>query len=118
MNESNWERYFGTPEKTADMLHHNGTLVCRECLLRDICKEIPDEVSDECMVYNRDILLEWLETRPLDTVTCELVYGENGNGVDGWWCQSCGVWFAATFEDKRLVEPAFCQCCGAKAVKS
>ena len=51
---------------------------------------------------------------------CELVYGENDYGDDGWWCQSCGGWFAASFRHtgrNNIIEPNYCQCCGGKAVK-
>lgn len=47
---------------------------------------------------------------------CELVYGENDDGVDGWYTH-CGGWFAATRKDRRLVQPGFCQLCGGKAVE-
>lgn len=51
---------------------------------------------------------------------CELVYGENDHGDDGWWCQSCGGWFAASFRHTgrdNIIEPNYCQQCGGKAVK-
>ena len=50
---------------------------------------------------------------------CELVYGEDDEGIDGWWCQSCGGWFAASFGHtgrNNIIEPSYCQQCG-KAVK-
>ena len=47
---------------------------------------------------------------------CELAYGENDEGVDGWYTQ-CDGWFAATFKNGRMVHPRFCQLCGRKAVK-
>jgi len=47
---------------------------------------------------------------------CELAYGENDDGVDGWYTQ-CGGWFAATRKDGRMVHPLFCQLCGSKVVK-
>lgn len=50
---------------------------------------------------------------------CELVYGEDEHGDDGWWCQSCGGWFAASFRHTgrdNLIVPRYCQHCG-KAVK-
>lgn len=50
---------------------------------------------------------------------CELVYGENDHGDDGWWCQTCGEWFAASFRHtgrNNIIEPSYCQHCG-KAVK-
>lgn len=50
---------------------------------------------------------------------CELIYGENDHGDDGWWCQSCGGWFAASFRHtgrNNIIEPSYCQHCG-KAVK-
>ena len=45
--------------------------------------------------------------------TCELTYGENDDGIDGWYTQ-CGGWFAVTREDKCIVNPIFCQKCGKK----
>jgi hypothetical protein len=48
--------------------------------------------------------------------TCKLAYGEDDDGVDGWYTQ-CGGWFAATRKDGRMVHPKFCQLCGGKAVK-
>lgn len=50
---------------------------------------------------------------------CELVYGENDHGDDGWWCQSCDGWFAASFRHtgrNNIIVPSYCQQCG-KAVK-
>ena len=50
---------------------------------------------------------------------CKLVYGENDHGDDGWWCQSCGEWFAASFRHtgrNNIIKPSYCQHCG-KAVK-
>ena len=52
----------------------------------------------------------------LGSGTCELAYGEDDEGYDGWYCQSCGGWFDALWRDGRLVEPTRCGCCG-KAVK-
>ena len=51
---------------------------------------------------------------------CELIYGENDHGDDGWWCQSCGEWFAASFRHtgrNNIIEPNYCQHCGAKVVE-
>ena len=47
---------------------------------------------------------------------CELAYGENDEGIDGWYTH-CGGWFAATRKDGRMVHPLFCQLCGSKAVE-
>ena len=50
---------------------------------------------------------------------CELAYGENDYGDDGWWCKSCGEWFAASFRHtgrNNIIKPSYCQHCG-KAVK-
>lgn len=61
---------------------------------------------------------EPMEFRP-SSGECELVYGENDHGDDGWWCQSCGGWFAASFRHtgrNNIIEPSYCQHCG-KAVK-
>jgi hypothetical protein len=47
--------------------------------------------------------------------TCKLVYGENDHGDDGWWCQSCGGWFAASFRHTgrdNIINPNYCQNCG------
>ena len=55
---NNHMRLFGTPEKAARTLHHNGTLVCSECLIRDECKETPEDSN--CMIMDYDALLEWL----------------------------------------------------------
>jgi hypothetical protein len=52
----------------------------------------------------------------LGSGTCELAYGEDDEGYDGWYCQSCGGWFDAVRRDGKLVEPRRCGCCG-KAVK-
>lgn len=42
---------------------------------------------------------------------CELHYGEDDDGTDGWHCSKCGGWFPAYFAD-GLVKPSFCQFCG------
>ena len=59
------------------------------------------------------------ERAELESGTCELVYGENDYGDDGWWCQSCGEWFAASFRHtgrNNIIKPSYCQHCG-KSVK-
>lgn len=56
---------------------------------------------------------------PENAAECELIYGENDHGDDGWWCQSCGGWFAASFRHtgrNNIIEPSYCQFCGRKAV--
>ena len=50
----------------------------------------------------------------LGSGTCELAYGEDDEGYDGWYCQSCGGWFDAVRRDGKLVEPMRCGCCGRK----
>lgn len=52
----------------------------------------------------------------LSSKTCELIYGENDDGVDSWFTE-CGGRFNATFENGRMVRPKFCQLCGGEAVK-
>ena len=56
--ESNYEKLFGTPERAARTLHSGGTLVCRECLIREECAETPED--GDCMIMDYDALLEWL----------------------------------------------------------
>lgn len=53
----------------------------------------------------------------LGSGTCELAYGEDDEGYDGWYCQSCGRWFDAVWRDGRLVEPTRCGCCGKAVVE-
>lgn len=53
--ESNYKRLFGTPERAAQTLHHSGTLVCSECLIREECAK-----NSDCMIVRYDALLEWL----------------------------------------------------------
>lgn len=48
--------------------------------------------------------------------TCELHYGEDDDGYDGWYCDECGGWFQTVRRDGHLVKPKHCQECG-KAVK-
>ena len=48
---------------------------------------------------------------------CEVEYGEDDEGYDGWYCITCGGWFDAVFRDGRLVKPKRCACCGAKVVE-
>lgn len=56
--ETNYDKLFGTPERAARTLHSGGTLVCRECLIREQCAETPE--NSNCMVMDYDALLEWL----------------------------------------------------------
>ena len=86
------------------------------------------EHYDDGMVYRgtgawygsiADAIEAWNTRATLGGGECELVYGENDHGDDGWWCQSCGGWFAASFRHtgrNNIIEPRFCQHCG-KAVK-
>ena len=55
---SRWHELFGTPERAARTLHHNGTLVCRECLIREECAKTSED--SDCMIMRYDALLEWL----------------------------------------------------------
>lgn len=61
---TNYEKLFGTPEKAAQTLHSDGTLVCRECLIREKCAETPE--NSNCMICDYDALLEWLESEARD----------------------------------------------------
>ena len=61
VREQSGTRYaelFGTPEKAARTLHSGGTLVCRECLIREECAKTPEDGN--CMIVHYDALLEWL----------------------------------------------------------
>jgi len=57
-DKSRWHELFGTPERAARTLHHGGTLVCRECLIREECAKTPED--NDCVVMRYDALLEWL----------------------------------------------------------
>lgn len=53
--------------------------------------------------------------------SCILIYCENEYGEDGWYCDACGGWFAATFRHTghdNIVEPNFCPNCGSIVSKS
>lgn len=48
---------------------------------------------------------------------CSILYGEDDDGIDSFWCSECGCRQVATFErtetgDLHLVEPRYCQNCG------
>ena len=78
----------------------------------------PWDDDGHCMltITNRHATPEQAVAATLGAGTCELAYGEDDEGYDGWYCQSCGGWFDAVRRDSRLVEPMRCGCCG-KAVK-
>lgn len=64
---------------------------------------------------------EQVRDATLDSGECELIYGENDHGDDGWWCQSCGEWFAASFRHtgrNNIIKPSYCQHCGRKIRKA
>ena len=78
-----------------------------------------EEGELDCVILND----ENGEHEPMEFVPsggeCVLVYGEDEHGYDGWWCQSCGGWFAASFRHtgrNNIIKPSYCQRCG-KAVK-
>lgn len=83
-------------------------------------KQLAEEWRDRC--HNAEALCDKLEAErdelnaKLGSGTCELHYGEDDDGYDGWYCDECGGWFQAVRRDGRLVEPKHCQECG-KAVK-
>lgn len=52
-----WHELFGTPERAAKTIQ-GGTLVCRECIIREQCAETPED--SDCVVMNKNALLEWL----------------------------------------------------------
>lgn len=75
-------------------------------------------VTMSAFITEAEAVEAW-NNRTLGGGECELVYGENDHGDDGWWCQSCGGWFAASFRHtgrNNIIEPSYCQHCG-KAVK-
>ena len=48
---------------------------------------------------------------------CKLSFCEDAYGVDGWLCNECGEWFAATFKlapnrGGILILPKYCSNCG------
>ena len=54
---TNWEKLFGTPKKTVETIYRNTS--CCDCPLTRHC-------SDECLMENESILLEWLESEVCD----------------------------------------------------
>ena len=81
----------------------------------------PDGLPVGLTISEDGSLLNWrgenyVRQSALDGGECELAYGENDEGVDGWYTH-CGGWFAATRKDGRMVHPLFCQLCGSKAVE-
>lgn len=56
--DTRYSELFGTPKRAAWALHHNGSLICSECLIRDECKKTP--ADSKCMILHYDALLEWL----------------------------------------------------------
>lgn len=69
---------------------------------------------DGCTYYASGIRLQAIADELNREIggTCELAYGEDDDGYDGWYCQSCGGWFDAVRRDGKLVEPMRCGCCG------
>ena len=57
-DKSRYSELFGTPERAARTLHSGGTLICRECLIREECEKTPEDSN--CMITDYDALLEWL----------------------------------------------------------
>lgn len=58
--ESNYEKLFGTPERTARTLYYDKQPICAGCALLDECDKMPDEERDTCLLVGYDDLLEWL----------------------------------------------------------
>ena len=89
---------------------------CEAC--GDYLNEI--EVMGACITASKSYLTpDQAIAAMLDDGECVLVYGEDEHGYDGWWCKSCGGWFAASFRHtgrNNIIEPRYCQHCG-KAVK-
>ena len=80
---------------------------------------LEEEELDRVVLNDENGEHEPMEFRPSGG-ECELVYGENDHGDDGWWCRSCGGWFAASFRHtgrNNIIEPRYCQQCGKEAVK-
>lgn len=54
---TNYEKLFGTPERTARMLMKFSPLSCAYCALYSVCG---DELDKDCLLCDYDALLEWL----------------------------------------------------------
>lgn len=52
--------------------------------------------------------------------TCRILYRESDYGMDGWLCEGCGEWFAATYNNtptNNIRTPNFCPNCGRRVVE-
>lgn len=58
MSETNYQRYFGTPEKAAKFIE--GNIVCDQCKIRDFCDKATK--AKDCA----STALEWLESEADD----------------------------------------------------
>lgn len=95
-----------------------GGMLTAEQVMTIAGKHQPDYCSDTHVCFDWQAVADELNAE-LESGECELVYGENDYGDDGWWCQSCGEWFAASFRHtgrNNIIKPSYCQHCG-KAVR-
>ena len=108
--DSRWHELFGTPERAARTLHHNGTLVCRECLIREECAKTPED--SDCMIMRYDALLEWLRSEDEvinepDTIRNELT----DSGLVNEQIRDAEMQITVLKEQLRVANEAHCATC-------
>lgn len=77
-------------------------------------------VIGSCVSAERSYLTPKMAVDAILGDTCHITYCEDDYGMDGWLCDGCGEWFAATFNHTQfnnIRHPNFCPSCGRRVVQ-
>ncbi len=77
-------------------------------------------VVGSCICAEHSYLTPQMAVDAILGETCEITYCEDDYGMDGWLCDGCGEWFAATFNHtptNNIRHPHFCPNCGRRVVE-
>jgi rubrerythrin len=84
----------------------------------DFMREI--RVTGSCISAERSYLTPQMAVDMLTKETCHVTYCEDDYGMDGWLCDVCGEWFAATLNHtlfNNIRHPHFCPSCGRRVAQ-
>ena len=90
----------------------------------DYCEDCDDYLTHIYVIGSCiSVELSYLTKMAVDAIlgeTCHVTYCEDDYGMDGWLCDGCGEWFAATLNHtptNNIRHPHFCPSCGRRVVQ-
>ena len=91
----------------------------------DYCEDCGDYLTHiyvigSCISVERSYLTLNMAVDAILGEPCHITYCEDDYGMDGWLCDGCGEWFAATLNHtlfNNIRHPHFCPSCGRRVVQ-